>query len=244
MFPMLYHTHHTQSAQDIPFWLQIASRFPNPILELGCGTGRVYVPIHAAGHRIIGLDNDFAMLSCLKENARKNLQDEPLVFQADCAEFHCAEKFGLVVLPCNTYSTLDKDRRKATLESVHLHLLPRGAFVTSLANPALLDQLPAKADPEVEDFFLHPVDGEPVQVSSAWEKSASHFILTWHYDHLLPDGKIERTSMTIAHELSSTETFLQEIRSAGFAIIELYGDYDLNPFGQDSPQLIIVAQPV
>ena len=38
---MLYHTHHGLHDEDIPFWLALATRYGDPILELGCGTGRV-----------------------------------------------------------------------------------------------------------------------------------------------------------------------------------------------------------
>ncbi len=238
MFPMLYHTHHTLVAEDIPFWLRMAAQYPDPILELGSGTGRVFVPLWEAGHKIFGLDNDLGMLLYLKKNTWKHAPDQPSVFQADCAEFHCSLKFGLVLMPCNTFSTLSSEKRRATLKLVSQHLQAAGALVLSLPNPALLDRLPSNAEPEIEEYFNHPMDGEPVQVSSAWRKTHNQFILTWHYDHLLPDGRIERTSTQIAHELVSTQTILQEIRDSGLATIQLFGDYDQTPYAAESPDLI------
>lgn len=241
MFPLLYHTHHSLSAEDIPFWLQISSRYPDPILELGCGTGRVFKPLWDAGHKIIGLDNDYAMLSFLKKNTWKNRSGLADVFQADCTQFSIAARFGLVLMPCNTYSTLDAPERCATLHRVKQHLLPGGAFVFSMPNPTLLSQLRTRSEAEIEDTFYHPVDQEPVQVSSAWRKTRTQFILTWHYDHLLPNGLINRTSTEIMHYLASPETLVKEIQDAGLTIYQTFGDYDQSPYTEDAENLIIIA---
>ena len=58
MFPQLYHAHHNRSLEDLPFWLELAAQAGDPILELGCGTGRVLIPLAQAGYHTIGLDND------------------------------------------------------------------------------------------------------------------------------------------------------------------------------------------
>ena len=62
MFPELIHAHHNRHLEDLPFWLDLAGETGDPLLELGCGTGRLLVPLGQAGHRVIGVDHDPAML--------------------------------------------------------------------------------------------------------------------------------------------------------------------------------------
>jgi SAM-dependent methyltransferase len=241
LFPSLYHAHHGLHAQDIPFWLEISGRYPAPVLELGCGTGRVLIPLALQGKWIVGLDNDFDMLHLLKENLLKFPLAQAHILQADFTAFHLSAQFGLVLLTCNTYSTLTMDERQALLRCVFDHLSPGGVFVASMPNPFLLKHLPRRAEPEVEAAFPHPEDGEPVQVSSGWVRNRDRFTVHWHYDHLFPDGKVERLSTQVTHYLTPVEQYCQESESAGFSSLTCLGDYDGSEFSPTAPQLILLA---
>jgi hypothetical protein len=95
----------------------------------------------------------------------------------------------------------------------------------------------------VEDTFPHPADGEPVQVSAAWSRSKNRFNLEWIYDHLLPDGRIERSIAITSHDLSGPAVYRQELQQAGLRVAGEYGDYDLSAFDDAvSPYLILVAE--
>jgi hypothetical protein len=115
-------------------------------------------------------------------------------------------------------------------------------FAASLPNPAILSSLPRRAEAEIEEVFPHPTDGEPVQVSNTWRRSAHHFTNTWHYDHLLPDGRVERFTAQIRHTLLPAEGYAEEYHQAGLRIQALYGDFDQSPYTLASPHLIILAQ--
>jgi SAM-dependent methyltransferase len=238
MLPLLYHAHHSLHPEDLPFWQQLAAQHAGPILELGCGTGRVTLPLLQQGAAIIGLDADHAMLTCLAQLAAGSA---PPIFQADMSAFHLAQRFGLVLLPCNTFSTLSAAQRQATAACVRQHLRQDGLFVVSIPNPALLAQLPRRSAMEWEDVFPHPADGEPVEVSSGWQRSEQAITFTWHYDHLLPDGRSERASVQATHTLQPADTYAAEMTAAGLQIVAQYGDYDHSPHESDSPYLILFS---
>jgi len=242
MFPRLYHAHHSLHPEDIPFWLDLSRQYPTPALELGCGTGRVLIPIAQTGKKIVGIDNDFEMLRVLGDNLAKNSVSQAETLQADFTAFHLAVKFGLILLTCNTYSSLSAGQRQALLRCVINHLKPGGAFVTSMPNPARLRRLPRRSEAEVEEVFPHPVDGEPVQVSSGWTRDENSFTVHWHYDHLFPDGRVERVSAQATHFLTPVEQHLKEFSSAGFDGTTCLGDYDGSDFSPSSPFLILLAK--
>ena len=193
---------------------------------------------------MFGLDRDAEMLLYLKSTIPENLRRSVHIFQGDMRAYHLSRTFSLIILPCNTYSTLPVGGRTRTLDQVRRHLLPGGAFALSIPNPEYLQQLPRYAESEVEDIFTHPVDGEPVQVSSAWKRSEDHLNITWNYDHLLPDGNVDRLTFQVSQQIIPREVIQTEFQTAGLQITSTFGDFDRSRFLPDSMYLIITAQKI
>lgn len=241
MLPSLYHAHHNRYLEDLPFWLGLVQQTGDRLLELGCGTGRVLIPLAKVGYHTIGLDHDLAMLKFLLASNSQQIPTKPLLVASDICQFHLAAQFPLIILPCNTYSALDGDHRNACLGCVRRHLIPGGIFAVSLPNPALLLSLPDWSAPEIEDEFIHPSTGNPVQVSSSWQRKKDIFNVTWSYDHLFPDGKVEHLAVRVTHQLTTLETYVGEIERAGLWVRETYGDFDLSAYTADSPHLLLLV---
>ncbi len=211
------------------------------MLELGCGTGRVLIPLIQAGFHTIGIDNDLAMLRFLRDSLTEGIP-APSIFVSDITCFNLSLKVPLIILPCNTFSTLAKNERAACLRGVKRHLPPSGLFSVSIPNPDYLNSLPARSAAQLEDEFLHPQTGNPVQVSSSWRRTKSIFQVTWMYDHLFPNGRVERLTSVTSQHLLPADGYLDEIRAAGLDVVELYGDFDCSPYQQVSPYLICVTR--
>jgi SAM-dependent methyltransferase len=241
MFPLLYQAHYRRHQEDIPFWLTLAQEQGGPMLELGCGAGRVLLALAQAGLEAWGLDQDFGMLSVLRQAAPSSLSGQYYVWQAEMDAFHVAARFPLIIVPCNTYSTLSASERLAVASCVRQHLAPGGRFAFAVPNPALLRSIPHAGVEEIEESFPHPQDGMPVQVSSAWQRSPDFFTITWHYDHLLPGGEVDRLQVETRHHLASRSQYLDELREAGFNQFQLYGSFHRSPFKPRSDLLIAVA---
>jgi len=241
-FPLLYQAHHSLHAEDLPLWLELAARCGAPILELGCGTGRVLSPLAEAGYDVYGLEKDAGMLAVLQSNLRAEYKPRVHLLQGDFAAIPLKARFNLILMPCNTFSTLSQDLRLLVLKQVSACLARGGMFAVSLPNPELMRRLPRRGDAQIEDVFMHPHDGEPVQVSSRWERTADQLVVTWDYDHLLPDGRVERLSARVHHYLLSGDVYDSEFNAAGLTVAARYGDYDRSEYTPSSPYLILLAQ--
>ncbi len=242
-FAWLYDAHHSAHSDDLPFWISVSQRHASqPVLELGCGSGRVALALAQAGCRVTGLDIDPEMLAILK----KRLDEMPglalNLIQADMTTFCLDQAFGAILLPCNTLSIFTIQDRQKIFNLAASHLQSGGWFAASIPNPAYLRSLPASSASELEDIFTHPLDQEPVQVSSRWNRDCEFFTVTWYYDHLLPDGRVDRTEVQVRHSLDLFAIYQDQLARAGLLLKETYGDFDLSACTHHSPHLILVAQ--
>ncbi len=226
--------------EDLPFWMEMANQAGDPLLELGCGTGRILLPLANAGHTCLGLDHDPAMIAFIRQQAA-SLTHAPLLFVGDMVRFSLDLQFSLILLPCNTFSTLSEAEQRSCLDCVSDHLKPGGVFSFSIPNPRTLLSLPAGSDIELEEAFTHPQTGNPVQVSSSYHRTKKRFHLTWYYDELLPDGRVERITSPVVQYLLPPQAYLEKLRQAGMAVEAQYGDFDKSGYSPDSPYLICIA---
>lgn len=237
----IYHLHHQRHQEDLPFWQALAQVYGAPTLELGCGTGRVLLPYLRAGINGYGVDHDLEMLNCLRNLAAADHLSPNLIL-ADFTHISFHTKFKVILLPCNTYSTLDHDERQALLYNVHQNLAPDGVFAISIPNPSSLLELPEFGHPQIEEGFPWSDSEIMIQVSSSWTRSSDLFTLTWHYDLLTPDGHSKRYDRSTTHFIETSNAILAEIESAGYSIKELYGDFDRSAFTLQAPNLIMVLR--
>lgn len=242
MLPLYCDMHFNLQTEDLPFWQALAQQAAGPVLELGCGTGRVLLHLARLGYAVTGVDNDSTMLNFLRERLPNDLPYPPRLLHANMTRLPMVDFYALVLIPCNTFSLLLPENRRAALSEIVRLLSPGGLLAVSIPNPHVLRSLPARGKPEAEEMLRHPQTGNPIQVSSAWQRRGNRFILYWHYDHLLPDGQSERVTATVIHQLDSPEIYLNEVRAAGLQIVATYGDFEHTPFDLESDLLVWVAQ--
>ena len=239
MLAELYHLHHQTHLEDIPFWLDLAKKYGDPILELGCGTGRVSLPLLHQGFNITGVDRDPKMLSLLKNEIDPQIKID--IFEQDFLSLSLSKKFPLIIMPCNTYSTLNTEDRKSLLGVISNHLEDKGAFALSMPNPTWMVDLPSEGEPELEEIFVFPKTGNAVQVSSAWTNDGKVIKVLWHYDQMLPDGNVKRLTAEMKHQLFPAIEYINELEYLGFTL-QTFGDFDQTNYSPDSEYLIIIAE--
>jgi SAM-dependent methyltransferase len=135
---------------DFRLWEELAERSGGPILDLGCGTGRVALHLARRGHRVYALDRDPELLAALSERASGsshsgvgqepdapgNTPVEPI--HADACAFELPEQVALALAPMQLLQLLaGPAERTACLAAVAAHLWPGGLFAAAIVEEAL-----------------------------------------------------------------------------------------------------------
>ncbi len=120
---------------DVAFWVQECRGAAGPVLELGCGTGRVTIPVAAAGVEVTGLDNSESMLRCARRKSADARIDVQWV-EDDMRDFDLGRRFALIYVPLASFAHMSgPGDAAACLERVIAHLAPGGRFAVDLMNP-------------------------------------------------------------------------------------------------------------
>jgi SAM-dependent methyltransferase len=241
------------SRRDVAFYVDLAGESGGPVLELGCGTGRVLIPTARAGVSIVGLDVTPEML----ETCRRKLEKEPEevrsrveLVRGDMRDFALGRRFSLVTTPFRPFQHIETvDDQLACLRSAHRHLEDGGRFVLDVFNPSL--------DYLVKEKYLEEFASEPEIILDDGRRVVRKHRLTSRdtlrqilhcqiiYDVTHAGGRRER----LVHAFNMRYLFRYEAEHllvrAGFTIEALYADYDKSPYGSKTPgDLIFVARKV
>ncbi len=236
---------------DITFFIEMAQESRGPVLEVGCGTGRVLIPTAQAGVEIVGLDLSSHMLAV----CRANLAQEPPEVQArarlvegDMRDFDLGREFALATIPFRPFQHLTTvEDQMACLGAIYHHLAPGGRLILDLFNPSI----PYLAAPErLEEWddvpeFAMP-DGRRVCRRARITRrdyfdQVQDVELIYYVTH--GDGRRER----LVHSFPMRYLFRFEAEHllvrCGFAVEALYAGYDRSPYGSKYPgELIFVAR--
>jgi len=120
---------------DLGLWLELGEAAAGPVLDLGCGTGRVAVYLAEHGLDVTGLDSDAELVEELRRRAReRDLRIDAVA--GDARGFRLEREFALVISPMQVVQLLGgPEGRARMLAAVREHLVPGGIFAAALANP-------------------------------------------------------------------------------------------------------------
>lgn len=237
--------------QDIAFYAEMAKESQGPVLELGCGTGRVLIPTARAGVEITGLDGSAAMLARCREKLSiepADVQSRVALVQGDMRNFNLNRKFALITSPFRPFQhLLTADDQMACLDCAHRHLQPGGRLILDLFNPSI----PILADRELgteygnEPEVTLPDGRRFYRRERVVARDYARQVLDCELIHYMthPDGRQER--LVQAFQMRWLFRFEVEhlLERCRFRVEAIYSDYDRSPFGSKYPgELILVAK--
>jgi SAM-dependent methyltransferase len=236
---------------DVEFFVDAAKTFGSPVLEIGCGTGRVLIPTARAGLDVVGLDSSPQMLAvCTQRVAaeHKDVQNRIRLVEADMRNFDLRQQFTLATIPFRPFQhLLTVADQLSCLASIRRHLVVAGTLILDVFNPSLdfLVNRPVGAEVSDEPEYSTP-DGRRIVPSFKIVK-IDRFNqindLELIYDVTHPDG----TQVRHVHAFQLRYLFRFEaehlLARSGFEVRHVYADYDKSPYGSKYPgELLIVAR--
>ncbi|MBA2277892.1 MAG: class I SAM-dependent methyltransferase [Chloroflexia bacterium] len=242
-----YDIEHLTFVDDIELYLNLATAAGDPILELGCGTGRVLLPLAEAGFQVVGIDASTAMLDrAARHVEERGLGDRVTLVHADmrAAAGVPGGPFGLVILGLNSLLHLPSQCDQGqVLDAARLALDPRGQLVLDVLNPTAEALRELGRGVHHEGSWTHPAGGT-IDKMSATRQIASEQILesTVWYDHLRTDGTISRTRASLIERYLYVSELTLLLKRAGFVEWQCYGSYDLDPYDDYSDRLLVKAE--
>lgn len=237
--------------QDVPFYLSAAREFGDPVLELGCGTGRITLALAEAGKRVTGLDLSEGMLAraeqkrnWLPREARERLH----LVQGDMTRFDLGEKFRLVIVPFRPFQhLLETQQQLDCLACVKKHLAPGGTLILDFfqTDPRRMHDPVFLKESIIAEYEMS--GGRRVKLTervTAFHRAGQRNDVEMIYNVRHADGREERLVMAWTLRYFFRYEVEHLLARSGFRVTSLYGNVDRSPLKDDSPEMIFAATAV
>lgn len=233
---------------DVQFYVEEAEKAGSPVLELGCGTGRILIPVAESGITIVGLDSSPDMLSIAKGKVPKlsvDTQQRIELVEGDMRDFSLEQQFKLIMIPYRAFLHLmtPEDQRQA-LACIREHLTDDGRLVLNMFDPRLdiiaehMGFLGAAMKNEGE--FIHPDTGHKVFVWGTRRYYPVDQTLEQYFifEELDDAGRtISKTYSPLALRYVYRYEMQYLLELCGYTVEALYGDFQRGPFRYGGEQI-------
>ena len=234
---------------DVPFYVAEAGQEPGPVLELGCGTGRVLLPMARAGATVVGLDGSARML----DRCRAKLHGESDATRArvtlhdgDARDFALGQTFRLVLAPFRLFQqfvTIDDQLR--CLDAVARHLAPGGRFVFDVFNPHFASLVTDRSAESEDTPTLTLADGRSLRRTVRiprvrWVEQLSETEIIYYV--------AERAGAPPARYVQAFDMrwylraeLIHLLARSGFQVEVMFGGFDRSPLTDASAEQVVLA---
>lgn len=243
----LYDLDMADQTADVDLYLALARATEGAILELAAGSGRISVPLAAAGHAVTAVDRDEQML----ERARSAWQSAAgahgslELVQADIIGLQLRRRFELVILALNSLLMLPgREAQLAALETIARHLAPAGRAVVDVMLPSPDDL--ALYDGRLQLAWQRRDSDSGDRVAKLWGARFEPAAAVAHIDTFFDiwpagGGAVRRVSRSDEMHLLSAHELVALAERAGLSLDTVGGDHEMGPFAGDSQRIVLVS---
>jgi SAM-dependent methyltransferase len=250
----------TVGRRDVAFWRRLAAERSGPILELGCGTGRIAVPILKAGASLVGIDRSHAMLARARQRAKRaaigpramfvrgDIRALPFRSADPIAPSRAADSrkasrsaagFDLVLAPYGILQSLTRERDlHATLSSVARVLRPGGMFGIDLV-PDLPRWTEYKRKVSMRG---RRSSSTTLTLIESVRQDRRRRLTIFDQEYVERRGRTRRVhSFALTFRTLSVPEIVRRLEAAGFSIRAILGDYQGRPWDERADVWVILA---
>ena len=212
---------------------------------MGCGSGRILIPIAETGKAVVGIERSEQMLRQLRPRLaglRQLSSGRAHAIRGDMRDFCLREQFALTIVPYRAFQHLlsDADQRRC-LQRIREHLRPGGALVFDTFDPEFLDEQPEP----VLDTSFSVGGGLTVDVRYTRHIDADTRILRQQliFDERDENGGLLRSRTTALLLRCCSRVYMEEmLRTSGFEVAALYGGFRGEPVAEGGVQVWVAVE--
>ncbi len=246
----LYDLDLAEDPGDLDLYLALAARMDGAVLELAAGTGRVAVPLAAAGHDVTGVDVDPAMLARARARAdhagievgrRLHLVED----DARTVRLPDAGRFRLAAIPLNSIFLMGtRADQAAAVATLAAHLAPGGLAVVDAWLPDAEDLSRYDGRLILEWVREEPESGRTVTKtgSATYDPGARVVRLTTVFEAAGPGEPVRRWVRVDRLRLVGPDELVAFAEAAGLVVETLAGDYGLGPLDAGADRAVLIAR--
>jgi SAM-dependent methyltransferase len=220
----------TSTWPDRFFYLDVIKKYGQPVLDIGCGAGRLLIDYLSQGIDIDGVDNSPEMITLCEQNAEKKGL-KPNLYVQSMTELNLPRKYKTILVPSSSFQLLlEPEAPLQAMKSIYAHLEPGGALAAPFM--ALWGE-GAPLEGEFKSEATRPDDGAIVR-RTGWfrfnpETNMADSRDTWE---VIKDGQVIESEM---HEqIPATRSYTQPeavtlFEQAGFKDIQIFSEFTFEP---------------
>lgn len=255
LYTKFYDLEYENKRDDVDFYYHLAQKVDGPILECGCGAGRILIPIAKSGKKILGFDSNVAMLDIARKKIKSLVVSKKTkIFKDDLIEFSSPflknKQFDFIFLSFDSLAYLaqkgetyyspeeTKQRQYNALKNIAEHLDKNGLFAFDLFSPNDLSK-----EYVMRHHFSRVIEKETWNLFSAIQVPTKRIFQIHYFMEIL---KTNGTTRRWHYPVSGYQADFLEIQSllgkAGLRPVKVYGDFSLKPYKPGSEQMIFICQ--
>ncbi|URN93064.1 MAG: class I SAM-dependent methyltransferase [Candidatus Pristimantibacillus lignocellulolyticus] len=231
---------------DMPYeeWIAFAEAVwqqhgkPQKVVDLGCGTGSIAIPLAIKGYQVVGIDlsSDMLAVAAQKLEQQSSVDGNLTLLEQNMSQWELSEKVDSVISFCDCLNYIvDEDDLLATLSATYDQLKQGGSFIFDVHPITRFEQYAA------DQPFVYDENGISYMWSSEYDEDdhiIEHFLSIFVQE---ADGRYSRIDEEHVQRAYSSKWLEGALRSVGFTQIHLYSDFQLKAADDHSTRLFFVA---
>ena len=242
-----YDLEHRSFTDDIDLYLQFIEAAGDPVLELGCGTGRIVRAIAEAGFDVTGVDSSAQMLAFARHALPAGeIEGEITLVEGDFGrnELVAEESFGVAIVALDSllHAQTQADQLRV-LRAAWTALDPRGQLVVDVVNPTPARLLAMDGDLTFSGTW-GMADGARLDKLVAQHADPATQLIEneiW-YEVTTATGAVKRTRTAFSQRWISAAELVLMLQLTGFQDWRIYGSYELDELDANSDRIIVAAE--
>jgi len=231
----------TVQRRDVGFWQRLAAAAEGRVLELGCGTGRVTVPVAKSGTNVIGIDRSAPMLARAGARLRRaKLLRRATLVRGDIRSLPFRPRtFALVMAPYGILQSLVRERDlQGALLSVHRVLARGGRFGIDL-----VPDLPVWSEYERQKTLSGTMGGARVNLVESVRQDRARRLTVFDQRYTASRGRERRVyEFSLTFRTLSIRAMTRRLERAGFVVDAVLGDYRGGPWDTRADAWILLTR--